>query len=276
MKQARLTEPITFVTASNDRGILASNFLASPCLASGCPHQVLIQEGFPSASLAYNDAIDRSENDLIVFAHQDILFATNWIDDLRLALAQLDESDPSWGVLGCYGETLHDNGRGYILSGAQGILGKPFRQPEPVQTLDEIVLILRKSSGMRFDESLPHFHFYGADMSLQAAQQKRGVYVIPAFCVHNTSQQLALPVEFYECYSHFRLKWQDWLPIQTTVIRITRSQTPMYMRRIKEAYLKYVRRRTLGAQRVVSGMTLLQDFEQTLNRKSCLERAELQ
>jgi hypothetical protein len=236
----------------------------------------LIQEGFPSASLAYNDAIDKSENDLIVFAHQDILFPAKWIDELRLALAQLEESDPSWGVLGCYGETLHDNGRGYILSGAQGVLGKPFRQPEPVQTLDEIVLILRKSSGMRFDESLPHFHFYGADISLQAAQQAHGVYVIPAFCVHNTSQQWALPAEFYECYSHFRMKWKEWLPIQTTVIRVTRSETQMYLRRIKETYLKYVRRRTVGAERVVSGRTLLEAFEQSLDRKSYLERAGAQ
>ncbi len=274
MKHTKLAEAITFVSATNDRGILESNFLASPILAPGFPHQILIQEGFSSASLAYNDAIDKSENDLIVFAHQDILFAANWIEDLRLALARLEETDPNWGVLGCYGETLHDNGRGYILSGAQGILGKPFIQPEPVQTLDEIVLILRKSSGMRFDESLPHFHFYGADISLQAAQRKQGVYVIPAFCVHNTSQLLTLPSEFYECYSHFRMKWRDWLPIQTTVIRITRSETPMYVRRIKEIYLKNVRRKTIGAHRVVSGQTLLRDFEQSSSRKSCLERIE--
>ena len=68
-----------------------------------------------------------------------------------------------------------------------------------VQTLDEIVLILKKSSGLRFDDSLPHFHFYGTDICLRAAQRGMRSYAISAFCVHNTHQTLVLPEEFYEC-----------------------------------------------------------------------------
>ena len=266
-------KPITFVTATNDRAILESNFLASPCLAPGSPHQVLIQEGFPSASLAYNDAIDQSVNDLIVFAHQDILFGTRWVEDLRRALDHLERTDPNWGVLGCYGETLDDHGRGYILSSAQGILGKPFEQPEPVQTLDEIVLILRKSSGMRFDENLPHFHFYGTDICMEAAQRGQTAYAIPAFCVHNTSQQFALPAEFYDCYAYIRRKWAKRLPIQTTVIRITQSDIPMYRRRVKEFYLRRLRRRTAGASRVADGKALLWQHERAIAAQGVHEQA---
>src|ERR1700693_1987023 len=109
------TTSITFVAAANNHDILQNNFLASPCLQQPHIHQVLIQEGFSSAATAYNDAIDRSANDLIVFAHQDILFATAWIDNLQRALNELENTDPNWGVLGCYGETLNDHGRGYIL-----------------------------------------------------------------------------------------------------------------------------------------------------------------
>ena len=170
------THSITFVAAVNSREILENNFLASPCLQAPHTHQVLIQEGFSSAAKAYNDAIDRSANDLIVFAHQDVLFATAWIADLHRALHALENMDPNWGVLGSYGETLNDHGRGYILSGEQGILGKPFFPPEQVQTLDEIVLILRKSSGLRFDEHLPNFHLHGADICPTAVLNRNKIF----------------------------------------------------------------------------------------------------
>jgi hypothetical protein len=261
------TKSITFVVATNNLEILENNFLASPCLKLGQGHEVLIQEGFASASEAYNDAIDKCANDLMVFAHQDILLATNWVADLEQALRALEEIDPNWGVLGCYGETLNDRGRGYILSGEQGILGKSFAQPEPVQTLDEIVLILRKSSGIRFDERLPHFHFYGTDICMEAARRDRRVYAISAFCVHNAAQTVILPKEFYQCYRYVKRKWVNRLPIQTTVIRITASDSKMYLRRITEIYLRYVRHRKNGLYRVPDGRVLLHEYEQALPAK---------
>ena len=149
--------PLTFVSAVSNREILSNNLLASPCLREPHRHQILLQEGYPSAAKAYNEAIDRSVNDFIVFAHQDIILPESWLSQFENAVRCLDQEDPNWGVLGCYGETRDDHGRGYIYSSGRGILGKPFERPEPVQTLDEIVLILRKSSGLRFDPTLPHY-----------------------------------------------------------------------------------------------------------------------
>jgi hypothetical protein len=256
--------PITFVASTNSREILANNFLASPCLQEPHPHQVLVQEGFPSAAKAYNQAIDHSANDLMVFAHQDILFATNWVIDLQRALKWLEVADPNWGVLGCYGETLNDDERGYILSGAQGTIGKPFAHPAGVQTLDEIVLILRRSSGLRFDEGLPNFHFYGTDICMEAAKNGQKAYAIPAFCVHNAAETVMLPKEFYQCYRYIKKKWMDWLPIQTTVIRLTRNDEQMYKRRLMEVYQRYVQRRVNGLYRVPDGRALLRKYEETL------------
>jgi hypothetical protein len=258
------TYSITFVAAVNSREILENNFLASPCLQAPHTHQVLIQEGFSSAAKAYNDAIDRSANDLMVFAHQDVLFATTWIADLHRALHALENMDPNWGVLGSYGETLNDHGRGYILSGEQGILGKPFSPPEQVQTLDEIVLIIRKSSGLRFDEGLPNFHFYGTDICMLAAKRGQKSYAISAFCIHNAAQTVMLPKEFYLCYRYIKEKWIDWLPIQTTVIRLTRNDKQMYKRRLMELYQRYVQRRVNGLYRVPDGRVLLQRYEASL------------
>ena len=235
-------EPITFVVAINKRDVLEQNFLASPCLRDPHPHQILLQENFKSAALAYNDAIDKSLNDLIVFCHQDMFFPASWISQLRESCARLDAEDPNWGVLGCSGITSERQMRGHVYSSGLGIVGNTS-QPGEVQTLDEIVLIFRKSSGLRFDEGLPHFHFYGTDICLRAAERGMKNYAISAFCIHNTYQNFRLPVEFYECCGHIRKVWKKSLPIQTTCISITRSNLPVYLRRLRQAYVKHIRRK---------------------------------
>jgi hypothetical protein len=248
---------ITFAVAVNNREILESNFMASPCFVGlDHPHQIVIQEGFSSASEAYNDAIEKSENDLIVFCHQDVLFPREWVLQLQQALTSLETTDPQWGVLGCYGETLNDNGRGYVYSPGRGILGTPS-EPAQVQTLDEIVLVLRKSSGLRFDKQLPHYHFYGADICMAAASRGMKSYAISAFCIHNSQLNLILPGEFYECYRYFKRKWTKSLPIQTTCVRVTRFNARMYRRRISELFL----RKEIAVARVKNGRDLLAELQ---------------
>jgi hypothetical protein len=254
------TPPITFVIAVNNRKLFEHNFLASPCLPGLENHEILIQEGFRSAAKAYNDAIDRAANDLIVFCHQDILLPKPWISQLEEALRQLDVQDPNWGVLGTYGKTRDGRGWGHVYSSGRGVIGEALPRPVAVQTLDEIVLILRKSSSLRFDDSLPHFHFYGTDICLRAAMRGMSSYTISAFCVHNTHQPLVLPKEFYEGCRHIRRVWKNSLPIQTTCIRITKAYFPVYRRRLRELYLRHIRRKEYGGTRVQEPLILLEEL----------------
>jgi len=253
---------ITFVSTVNNRKIFERNFLASPCFGENHPYQIIVQEGFSSAAKAYNDAIQRSTNDLIVFAHQDMVFPENWVEDLGRAIEILDQSDPRWGVLGCYGETLDDRGRGHVFSSGL-MLGASFDRPAAVQTLDEIVLIIRKSTQLKFDERLPHFHFYGAEICMAATKAGRTNYAIPAFCVHNSQMNLVLPKEFYESYRVFKKIWKAYLPIQTTCIRVTDSDVPMYRKRLREVYLRYIRRKTVETVRVDDGRKLLESLDKS-------------
>lgn len=209
----------------------------------------MIQENFASAALAYNDALERSRNDLIVLCHQDVFFPTEWLSDLAKAMAYLEIHDPLWGVLGCSGITSNRRHWRYIYSSGLGTSGAPLANPEPVQTLDEMVLVVRKSSGLRFDSDLPHFHLYGADVCLRAAAVGLKSYVISAFCVHNTQQIFVLPKEFYRCCKHIRRVWRQSLPIRTTCIRLTKYNIPVYLRRLQELHLRYIRRKALGAGR---------------------------
>jgi len=251
-------EAITFVVAVNKTDILEKNFLASPCLVDPHPHQILLQKGFKSASLAYNDAIDKSINDIIVFCHQDMFFPDPWISQLQQNIEWLNTSDPNWGVLGCSGITRERKMYGCVYSSGFGILGDPA-EPMEIQTLDEIVLVLRKSSGLRFDERLPHFHLYGAEICLRAAMEGMKSYAISAFCVHNTRQGFNLPNEFYECCEYMRLAWKGHLPIETTCITITGSNIPVYLRRLKQIYLKHIRRNSPDVTQADDAMEIVNE-----------------
>lgn len=240
--------PVTFVVAVNDRRVLRKNLLSSPCLNGAHGHELFIQEEFSSAAKAYNDGICKATNDIIIFIHQDMFLPDEWLAQVEKNIKMLDQEDPRWGVVGCWGASEQGGRAGYIYSRGLGILGSHFDHPKRIQTLDEVVLIIRKRSGLYFDEGLPHFHFYGTDICLRAASQGRNSYAISAFCVHNTKQILRLPGEFYECYRYIKRVWSDSLPIHTTCIRISRMNTDVYFRRLEDAI-----RQVVGDHRAAAG-----------------------
>jgi hypothetical protein len=214
----------------------------SPFLHDLNNHEVIFQEGFASAGLAFNDAIDRAHNDLMVFCHEDIYLPERWLPELMRAINILEVTDCRWGVLGCAGRTRDNVHCGYTFSNGLGILGKPFTAPRLVQTLDEIVLIFKRSTQLRFDETLPHFHLYGADICLQAASYGLNSYAINAFCIHNTHELTTLPDEFYQCCQFIRRKWKSELPVQTTCIRLTRFNFPVFRMAAHDFYVRRFRK----------------------------------
>lgn len=218
-------DPLTFVVPVNNENIFKNNFLASPLFEVIKP-EIISQRGFTSASKAYNDAIDRSKNDIIIFAHQDMWFPVFWEKELSRFLNYLKESDPNWGVIGCYGHNRYEQvwkGEGYLYCvGNKKILGNLLAYPMPVTILDEVVLMIRKSSGLRFDECLPHFHLYGTDICMISKSKGMNCYAISAFCIHNTKKIHVLPNNFFDCYRYIKRKWYNILPIEATCIRISK------------------------------------------------------
>jgi hypothetical protein len=223
---------ISFVVPVNDDHVYENNIMASPIFKNNNNYQIIKQTGFVSASKAYNDGINQSENEIIVFAHQDIVFPDFWENELTRALVFLEENDPDWGVIGCYGHDMHGDGFGFMYcAGNDKLLGRFSAHPIQVQTLDEVVLIIKKSSGLRFDDSMPYFHLYGADICMTAASSGKKCYAISAFCLHNTNLLPFLPNDFFVCYEYVKTKWFHLLPIDTTCIRIERDWNKQYINR---------------------------------------------
>ena len=85
--------------------------------------------------------------------------------------------------------------------------------PARVATFDELLLIVKRDSGLRFDPDLG-FHLYGADICLQASEQGLAVVALAAHCRHNW-RSVGLPEAFFASAQVFARKWRHRLPVAT-------------------------------------------------------------
>ena len=260
-KTISLNSPLfTLVAAVNNRHMLQENLLASPGVVGQKSLELLAKEGFTSASLAYNSAINEAGADILVFVHQDIYLPARWFEQVNHAIQTLEAAGIQWGVLGSFGSRKGAfGGVGRVFTNGLGLHGNPIRSPEPVETLDEIVLILRKSSGLRFDSNLSHFHMYGVDICLSAREAGLTNFAIPAFCVHNTHQLLELPAEFYHCYRFIKRKWSQYLPIYASCMTVTRFDGKLRRKQMEEIFGRVFHRNRKPVQRVADPRSLLSE-----------------
>ena len=95
--------PISFVVCVSNEFILASNLLASPCLAPGTPHQVIALRHPPNAATGLNAGLERAKHDIIVCVHQDVYLPRGWCQRLMQQYRLAEQTFGSIGVAGVYG-----------------------------------------------------------------------------------------------------------------------------------------------------------------------------
>ncbi|HOX56471.1 MAG TPA: hypothetical protein P5205_06695 [Candidatus Paceibacterota bacterium] len=216
----------SIISAVSDEEVLNSCLLSSPDVRRAA--DVILQTGYPSAALAYNAALEKAKTNIVMFVHQDVYLPEGWLRTAQNAVGILSKIDPDWGVLGCWGVRPSGERAGFVYDGGwRRILGGPFEGGQEVESLDEVVLILRKSSGLRFDQQLRGFHMYGTDICLEARRRGMKCYAISAFCVHNTNGYNLLPYQFWRNCWWIRNKWKAKLPVPTPCIDITYFGWPM-------------------------------------------------
>ncbi len=219
------------VVAVNNEETLAKNLLRSPLL--GKPGVLLqLQKGYRSASVAYNVALSQCENEVVIFAHQDVYIPAEWENAITRNISYLDAMDPDWAVLGVYGVMNSGGHVGYVWSsGLNKVLGTRFNTPVPVESLDELLIIVKRSSGVIFDDQLTGYHLYGTDLVQTARSRNRTAYAICAPVVHNSLPSLYLRNDYFDAYKYVAHKWKANLPIVTCVAPITRS--PIFYLRLR-------------------------------------------
>jgi glycosyltransferase involved in cell wall biosynthesis len=223
---------LCIVVACNDEACLARNLMASPLVAAGVP--VHVERGAPSASVAYNRGLAATTAPLVIFAHQDVWFPPGWEERLARAIAALEAEGKPWALLGPFGMSVEGQHLGDVWSTSLGRrVGAAVPTPQPVQSFDELAFVMRRASGLGFDEALPLWHFYGTDIVQTALALGQGAYVFDAPLVHNDGFKAKLGDDFTQGYNFIRRKWRAKLPIRSSILWITRFGTPLWRYRLR-------------------------------------------
>jgi hypothetical protein len=200
------------VTVSNNDDVLQKNLLQSDIFK----HHVLTV-GYTTSNIP--QAINEMNYPTLgarMFVHNDVYIPRGFEERIIKTLYDLPDD---WGVIGAAGASMIKGERHYLghIEDRGRKWGRPVDKPVPVQTLDELLIIVNDNHGFwKFDEQFP-FDFYGADICMQAHERGLGVYVVPAFVHHNSSRKIGERTpSFYESEAKFKEKWKHRLPIATT------------------------------------------------------------
>ncbi len=238
----------------SDAAIATANALKSPCLQAGSAHEVILVKNCPSAADGLNLGLERARNDWVVCMHQDVYLQyapwtpstlpaddtpppptdpsagrLPWDQALARQLLLAEDRFGPIGVAGVYGvgpaveaaaSPLSAERIGWVVDRGRTLRDGP-ELPARVAALDELLLVVRRDTPLRFDRDL-EFHLYGADLCLQAAERGLAVVALGASCHHN-SRSVGLPKSFFASAEVFARKWSRRLPVATPCVIIDRG-----------------------------------------------------
>ena len=210
------------IAAVNSPTILSACLARSPDIANG-KWSLITFNDCKSASIAYNAGLSSCDSPIVVFAHQDVYLPSGWFERVDAEISIVERSDPNWAVLGVFGLTHSKKVVGRVWStGLMRELDFASERPEVAASIDELVIILRRASGIAFDANLPGFHLYGTDIVTSAYRRGNRSYVINAPVVHNSKPVKSLRGSYERAYDSIRMKYRDMLPIETLICQIGR------------------------------------------------------
>ncbi|MCA8974643.1 MAG: glycosyltransferase [Planctomycetes bacterium] len=138
-----------------------------------------------NAAQGLNHGIDSLEVDWVICVHQDVLLPPGFWTRLTAELAALPADVALAGIVGCERGGAF---RGHIVDPNGHCYWGPV--PCDVLTLDEVLIAVRRSSGLRFCPDVPGFHCYGAELCFQAAARGLRSRVIDTPVVHLSTGRL--------------------------------------------------------------------------------------
>lgn len=228
------------ICASNNPGILQDNLARSPLLAT-VPLSVIADA--PSAGRAYAQGLAESDESIVIFVHHDVYLPPGWHALLRRRIAEVASSDPDWALIGAYGVDDHARGWGPVWSSSLGqIVGHVALAPQPAQSFDELLIVLRRGSGIAWDTALPGWHLHGTDIVAQARAEGLGAYSCALPLIHNDGYKDNLDQGFGAAYAYLQRKWADRLPLRSPIIKISRTGHQLWRARLHNRRARAVRR----------------------------------
>jgi hypothetical protein len=191
---------------------------------------------YKSASQCFNDHLTQIDSDFIIFSHQDVFFYDN--NFILNSLSFLKNNPNSLvGAAGSKQGLVYSNikhGKGFDSAGI--FINKATK----VQTLDELVLVAKKDFFSRciFDPITTFdWHFYVADLCLNASLNGFDSYVIPANMYHASKGQLS--INFFLTLKKIILKYKHINNISTTCYIYKKSFYNYYIKLNIQIFLSF-------------------------------------
>lgn len=217
------------IVVFNREEILRAGFLASaPAFLKRVNVELIdnTQNQYPSMAEAVRTVIQRSSPDeIIVFAHQDVIFYDP--DSLNIILRNVNAIRSNLYYAGAVGvksmsEKLDNYGVNCIISGGKLLPFSKIDRPTPVETIDECVIITNVNTIVKYNllnDTKLGWHLYAVDSSLAMAQNGQNTFVLP-LPVNHLSRGHCDPQYF--TLGHYLLKKYNLKVINTTNGPLTR------------------------------------------------------
>ena len=202
-------ESISYITCTHNKNILEKCLLRSLILKDD--DELIVVENAKSIAEGYNTGIDQAKNKIKCFIHHDLIVTNPILLRMNLIAYCIEEI----GMVGVIGSVTDAapwwDGQcvGSVVDSRNGILyfndGKEF-------CLHLDGLILATYQDVRFDESIPGFHFYDQDICKQMEKQgkknfcvKDGYRMVTHFT--NGPNNIAQINGYAEAMEVYKKKW---------------------------------------------------------------------
>lgn len=159
----------------------------------------------------------------VILCHQDVRLTHDRRERLEACLAGLEGHDPDWALAGNAGG-MAPGRLALRISDPHGADQNTEGLPVRVMSLDENFIVVRRSARIGFSRDLAGFHFYGADICLNAEIAGYRAYVIDFHLTHLSPGKI--DASFHASEAAFRAKWARalrprWMQTTCSLVRLT-------------------------------------------------------
>jgi len=165
---------------------------------------------YTGASDALMSGAKNANGDILIFIHHDVIFNTEY--ELENIVKQI-EKIKDFGILGIAGAAYKKGILvGNITNGEPPIhiSEEKINEPTEVQTLDEVMFIVKKENLEEYPLNLENktWHLYAVEYSLLMKEKNKKVLVIPCN-IHHLSAGASMNKEYYKKLINVRQKYKS-------------------------------------------------------------------
>ncbi len=197
-----------------------------------------------------NALLNAARAPIVILCHQDVRLIGDGKSALDARLGELCAADPAWAVVGNAGGIAPGKLALRISDphGKDQNLG-PF--PARTLTLDENFIVVRRDARIGFSRDLSGFHFYGADICLNADMAGYTAYVIDFHLEHLSGGRKAK--DFHDAERAFTAKWSKalrprWIQTTCSLVHVTGDPLRSSLGRVLDKPVARLLRRLPGGR----------------------------